>query len=470
MRRHTTPSFILEIPLQVDAVQQRSLLVRLEIARQVYNACLGESLRRLNLKRDSQAYHAALKLPKGTKRQAAFAQINEAFGFQEYALHAYAAQIMQPWMAQHLDSQVVQTVATRAFRAVQQYAFGKKGKPRFKGFGQFDTVEGKSNESGIRWRDGRVKWFGLTLPALIDKRDQVRQHGLQQPVKYVRLVRRKLHGKVYFYVQLVLEGKPYRKAENTIGTGNVGLDLGPSTLAVVSEDVALLTLFCADLDPQAAAIRRLQRQLDRQRRANNSDNYNTDGTIKAGKLTWYNSNRMQATREQLAELQRQLAAQRKSLHGQLVNQVLRLGNIFQLEAISYRAWQKNFGRSVGRRAPGLFVAMLERKAESAGAAFVELPTRQLKLSQTCHGCGKVQKKPLSQRWHQCECGIVAQRDLYSAFLAKHVVNNRLNVDDAKVAWSGVETLLRTALSGLASKNELAREGSLPRSVVQAAPE
>jgi putative transposase len=73
MRRQTTTSFVLEIPLQVDAAQERSLLARLEIARQVYNACLGESLRRLNLKRDSQAYHAALKLPKGAKRQAAFA-------------------------------------------------------------------------------------------------------------------------------------------------------------------------------------------------------------------------------------------------------------------------------------------------------------------------------------------------------------------------------------------------------------
>jgi putative transposase len=104
------------------------------------------------------------------------------------------------------------------------------------------------------------------------------------------------------------------------------------------------------------------------------------------------------------------------------------------------------------------------------ASFVELPTHQLKLSQTCHGCGKVQKKPLSQRWHQCECGVVAQRDLYSAFLAQHVENNRLNVDDAKVAWSGVETLLRTALSGLDIPKQLAREGSLPGSVVQAAPE
>jgi putative transposase len=144
------------------------------------------------------------------------------------------------------------------------------------------------NFSGLQMRRHTTPSFILEIPLQVD--------AVQQPVKYVRLVRRKLHGKVYFYVHLVLEGKPYRKAANTIGAGSVGLDLGPSTLAVVSEDVALFTLFCVDLDPQAAAIRRLQRQLDRQRRANNPDNYNADGTIKAGKLTWHNSNRMQETR------------------------------------------------------------------------------------------------------------------------------------------------------------------------------
>ena len=31
-----------------------------------------------------------------------------------------------------------------------------------------DTLEGKSNATGIRWRDGAVEWLGLMLPALID--------------------------------------------------------------------------------------------------------------------------------------------------------------------------------------------------------------------------------------------------------------------------------------------------------------
>ena len=58
-----TPSFITELRLKVNREQERRLLVRLEVARQVYNACLGESLKRLKLMRKSREYQAARKLP-----------------------------------------------------------------------------------------------------------------------------------------------------------------------------------------------------------------------------------------------------------------------------------------------------------------------------------------------------------------------------------------------------------------------
>lgn len=302
-------------------------------------------------------------------------------------------------------------------------------------------------------------WKGLSLAALIDYNDPVVAHGLDKRVKYCRLIRRKLKGKPYFYVQLICEGKPYQKPKNTIGEGYVGLDIGPSTIAVVGETDAFLKQFCRELEDRQPEIRRLQRKLDRQRRANNPDNYNENGTIKAGKKTWKTSNRQRKTRAKLSELQRQQAAYRKSLHGQMVNQILRMGHVVQLEKLSYRAFQRRYGKSVAMRAPGMFVEQLRRKAESAGVSVNEFPTYTTKLSQTCHNCGTVKKKPLSQRWHKCECGIEAQRDLYSAFLAMCVDDKTLNVDYASQAWSGVDMLLRAALS----KIQTARDGHLPGS-------
>jgi putative transposase len=460
MGRAKTPSFVTELALRLDPSQERRLLARLEAARQVYNACLGESLKRLRLLRQSKAYRAARKMPRGPKgskiakaRTKKFRQTKATVGFREYDLHAYAAQFNHCWLGEHLDIHVIQKLATRAFQAVQQYAFGKRGRPRFKGSNQMDTVEGKWNESGIRWREDRVEWLGLTLHAIIDPKDRVIAHGLSCRIKYVRLVRRKLNGRNRFYAQLVCEGRPYQKVWHRPGKGVVGLDIGPSTIAVVGEREAFLSQFCKELQMPWRKIRQLQRKLDRQRRANNPQNYNPDGTIRRGPKVWRKSGRQRHTEAQLSELWRKLAAYRKSLHGRLVNRVLRVGDTYQMEKLSYRAFQRRFGRSVAMRAPGMFVERLRRKAERADAEVNEFPTLTTRLSQVCHNCRAAKRKSLSQRWHMCECGIVAQRDLYSAFLASCVEGDRLNADRARERWSGVDTLLQAALSQVCESSQ-----------------
>jgi putative transposase len=151
---------------------------------------------------------------------------------------------------------------------------------RYKGRQQLDSVEGKTNTCGIRWCTDRVEWKGLVLPAMIAPRDPVLAHGLSCPVKYVRLVRRKLGLRNRFYAQLVCEGTPYQKPQHRLGQGVVGLDLGPSTIAVVAEEEALLQPLCPEVTPNWQHLRRLDRKVDRQRRANNPANYDEQGRVK----------------------------------------------------------------------------------------------------------------------------------------------------------------------------------------------
>jgi hypothetical protein len=82
-----------------------------------------------------------------------------------------------------------------------------------------------------------------------------------------------------------------------------------------------------------------------------------------------------------------------------------------------------------------------------------------KLSQTCI-YGKVEKKPLKQRHHVCDCGIETQRDLFSAHLARHCSNNTLDISRAKAAWPAAEPLLRRAMSKV---KETASRGPKPAS-------
>ncbi|MDK2856739.1 MAG: hypothetical protein PWQ86_1952 [Bacillota bacterium] len=476
MKLSSTPSFVLELPLKVDSESEKKLLARLEAGRQVYNACLGEAKKRLALLRQSKAYQKARRMPHKTAeeraaRARAFSRARRVWGFTDFSLQQYALEIHRSWIGEHLDAHVAQNLGKRAYLAVNRVALGQARGVRFKGRNQMDTLEGKTNQAGIRWRDGAVEWKGLLLPAIIDRSDPVVAYGLSQAVKYVRLVRRKIGGRNRFYAQLVLKGEPYRKASHPLGKGRVGLDAGPSTLAAVGEKDALLIPFCEELERREKEIRRLQRKLDRQRRANNPQNYDEKGRIKPGKKRWKKSKGYLKTEARLADLYRRQRAHRKSLHGQLANIVLGMGDTFLWEDVSFKAWQKRFGRSIGFRGPGQFFVILRRKAESAGGQVIAFPTK-LGLSKTCH-CGRIRSKRLSERWHACECGVRAQRDLYSAFLSRFVERNveeggetewRLDAGRAGEAWPGADPLLRAAFERLRAKTNGRVGGLYPPSL------
>jgi len=451
MGKSKTSTFILELGLETSAHDDAVLNARFEAARQLYNACLDEAKRRLNLLRQSKGFQRACKMPKIVKnkrnkeRTEAFKELNSKFDFSEYSIMNYATKLRNSWIGNHLDSLTAQKIASRAFKAVQRIAFGQAKRVRFKGKNQLKSLEGKTNTSGIRYKEktGYVFWKGLELKCIIDVSDKVIVHGLSHRVKFCRLVKRIFNGKARFFVQLALEGEPLQKfkAPDKI----VGLDIGPSTIAVVSDKQASLERFCDELSNKQKEIRLLQRKSDRQRRANNPQNYNPDGTVKEGKKTWHSSTRHKKTKTKLANIQRKLAAHRKSLHGKKANRILELGKNIKAEKLSYRAFQKNFGKSVKNRAPGMFMEILRRKAENAGGSVIEFSTKTTKLSQYCHKCGKYTKKPLSQRVHTC-CNLNIQRDVYSAFLAGSVVENQTDTADVQKRWRSMEAILQRVVS------------------------
>jgi hypothetical protein len=263
---------------------------------------------------------------------------------------------------------------------------GKARRVRFRSKGRgLSSLEGKTNQQGIRFvlqpahegNQGWLVWGEERISALIDWPDPVVLYGLlRHRIKYVRLLRRKASSPgakgadrdgYRFYAQLALEGVPYQKPKHPIGQETVGLDLGPSTIAIVPQQgTARLETFCAALAPNAQAKRRLQRKLDRQRRANNPQNYDEQGRCKKGRKTWHDSQGYQTTRRRLAHQERALAAQRKSLHGQLAHEIVAVGDTIITEQIAYRGGPRQFGRSVGLRAPGMFLAILRRTVASTG--------------------------------------------------------------------------------------------------------
>ncbi|WP_445505651.1 hypothetical protein [Niallia sp. 03091] len=78
--------------------------------------------------------------------------------------------------------------------------------------------------------------------------------------------------------------------------------------------------------------------------------------------------------------------------------------------------KKRFGKSIGHRAPAMFMSILERKVAAQGGMFKKVNTRTFKASQYNHKTNNYKKKELKERWHIFNDGTRIQRDLYSAFL------------------------------------------------------
>src|SRR5438128_9441114 len=226
--RRKTPTFLLELPLVVNEGQARHIRGHLEAARALYNAVLSEGERRLHRMRADPAWQAARAIAPSRKqeRQAAFSALRQRYGFSEYALHAYAKRARVSWIAEHLDAVLAQTLATRAYRALNRICLGKARRVRFKSRGRgLCSIENKRNDTGLRFvlqkpeegHQGFLIWKDDQLAALIDWEDPVVKHGLDQRIKYARLVQRRASSpqakgadalRFRYAVQLVLEGVP----------------------------------------------------------------------------------------------------------------------------------------------------------------------------------------------------------------------------------------------------------------------
>lgn len=452
-----TPSFILELKLKTANQQKKELLKKSDCARQLYNAVLGEALKRLNKIQNTKKYQELIRLPKDTLanrklRNKGFKELNKEYGFSKIELEKWGTKCKNDskFINKHLGTHVCQKISNRAFNTVEKLALKKAKKVHFKRKGEFVSLDGKNNETFLRYSNGYALIGNLVLKCLINPKDKLIQYSLSKRVKFCKLIYKKIKGKDEFYIQLVLEGIPYKKYK--MGSETTGIDIGPSTIATANDKKATLKVFCGEINFLTKEKRLIQRKMDRSKRATNPQNYNPNGTVKKGRLRWNLSKTYLRMRNQLYETQRKLAATRKTLHGRDANLILIESNSIKAEKLSYKAFQKIFGKSVGNRAPSMFIKLLQRKMDTYGGLFQEIPTQTTKLSQTCH-CGLVIKKPLKERWHKCSCGAVAQRDLYSAYLAKHInLDNKLDFNQAKKDWHKVEPILNKCIDDLKNNN------------------
>src|SRR5215469_12728812 len=149
-----TPTFLLELPLEVQAGQAARVRAHLEVGRQFYNAVLSKGQLRLRRMQADPAWQEARAIPRTHKqeRRAAFSALRERHGFSEYAFHELARELRVSFLADHLDAVLAQMLATRAYRALNRVCLGEARRVRFKSKSRgLSSIENKRNDTGLRF-------------------------------------------------------------------------------------------------------------------------------------------------------------------------------------------------------------------------------------------------------------------------------------------------------------------------------
>jgi hypothetical protein len=433
-------NFVLTLPLKTEIFQEDILNKNFEKCRKIYNACIKELHKRYNHMRESKAYQANCKY-KGKDRNKIFNGLNKKYNLTEYSLHDFVKPMGKYF---NIDAMTTQKIATRAFNAFQGLVFHKAKKIKYKAYGELNSIEGKTNKQGIRFREDIILFSGLKIPVII-KRDDIYAHmSLRNKIKYCRIKREIIKGKYHYYVQLILEGIPPQKInkdtdeiKHYINNGIVGLDIGTQTLGICSNKEVKLLELAPEIQNIEKHKRLLQRKLDRSRRETNLNKYNENGTINVkDKNKWVKSKHYIKTQMKLKELQRKQREIRKQLHNKLANYVLTLGNDIKVETMNYKGLQarvknttinkngkfnkkKRFGKSLANKAPSMLLTILNNKLKWVDKGLKKINTQKVKASQYSHIEDNYIKKDLNERWNDFS-EFKIQRDLYSSFLIMNV--------------------------------------------------
>lgn len=284
-------------------------------------------------------------------------------------------------------------LAFQAFFRRNKAGEAKPGFPRFKSVNRFPGWGYKThgdgwrlNAGGNRMRHGCVRISGVGNVKL---RGQARSEGEPRTCEI-------LHKQGKWYLSVTVGCEPVRDH----GDRAMALDWGLENFATMVDTNGHATTF-----PNPRFTNRAKRQRLRELHQAVSRKKNM------------RSHRRRCAIEALGRECARIARRRVNFMHQWSTLLISLCALIATEKLAVKnmtagsgAYKKGLNRSILDLSPAYFLACLRYKAAEAGIEYCETPTRQLKPSQTCHRCGMQKKKPLSERWHRCECGASCSRD------------------------------------------------------------
>jgi len=246
----------------------------------------------------------------------------------------------------------------------------------------------------------------------------------------------------------------------------VGVDVGLTRLATLSTGHTASN--SRPLWTVLRSLRRLQRQLDRQRRANNPGNYLPDGRVGAGPKVWVKSARMGRTERRLARLHERVANLRREQAHQLTTSLTREFGVIGVETLAVKNLMANrrLARHIADVGWGAILAQLAYKADWSGGSMLVAADRFYPSSKTCSACGAVKAKLLlAERVFTCDdhaCRKELDRDLNAALNLAQMADRHARAEGVQSYVARTGRFTPTARGGQVSLVKPDQHGPMKR--------
>lgn len=227
----------------------------------------------------------------------------------------------------------------------------------------------------------------------------------------------------------------------------VGVDAGVRHLAFLSTGKPVDNP--RPLKKAQKELRRVQRHLDRQRRANNPECYDEKGTPIKGRHPDNRSKRMAQTEKQLHRLNAHVANIRRDAMNKLTTKLAAKYGIIGVEHLNVAGMvrQRSTAQAIHDSGMAELRRQLTYKTAWRGSTLV-VADRFYPSSKTCSDCGAVKTKlSRSERLFRCEeCGMVKDRD-WNAALNLAALATKVGRGHRPTQKARSQTLVRPGLAG-----------------------
>ena len=122
-----TPSFVIELGLNIGEDQESALETYFSDARQLFNAVLGTAKKRVRAMKSTEAWKLTAAMPKGKDRNKWFKEIQKSAHLSEYALHDVVKEHRaKGGFTKRIGINEAQKIATRAWQDIEPRMTGRK--------------------------------------------------------------------------------------------------------------------------------------------------------------------------------------------------------------------------------------------------------------------------------------------------------------------------------------------------------